>query len=59
MKAAGTLSRDATRGLEHLRDRLGDRFVAGLVLNTGTQAQTIGDRLAVAPVDELWIRRTR
>jgi hypothetical protein len=38
----------------HLRDRLRDRFVAGLVLNTGSQAQMIGDRLAVAPVDELW-----
>jgi len=33
---------------------LGDRFVAGLVLNTGTQAQQVDDRIAVAPVDELW-----
>ncbi len=31
-----------------------DRFVAGLVLNTGSQAQRVGDRLSVAPVDQLW-----
>jgi len=54
VKAAGGLPSWATRGLEYLRDRLGDRFVAGLVLNLGTQSQRIGDRLAVAPVDALW-----
>jgi predicted AAA+ superfamily ATPase len=54
IKAASGLTSGATRGLEYLRDRLGDRFVAGLVLNLGTQAQRIGDRLAVAPVDALW-----
>ncbi len=54
IKAGSRLTTEATRGLVHLRDRLGDRFVAGLVLNTGSQAQRVGDRLAVAPVDELW-----
>jgi predicted AAA+ superfamily ATPase len=54
VKAAGGLPSGATRGLEYLRDRLGERFVAGLVLNLGTQSQRIGDRLAVAPVDALW-----
>jgi hypothetical protein len=54
VKTSASLPGGATRGLEHLRDRLGDRFVAGLVLNLGTQAQRIGDRLAVAPVDALW-----
>ena len=28
--------------------------MAGVVLNSGTHAQRIGDRLAVAPVDTLW-----
>lgn len=54
IKAGSALTSAATKGLVHLRDRLGDRFVAGLLLNTGTHAQRIGDRLAVAPVDELW-----
>lgn len=54
VKAGSQLTAAATRGLEHLRDRLGNRFVAGVVLNSGTQAQRIGDRLAVAPVEILW-----
>lgn len=54
IKAGSRLTTEATRGLVHLRDRLADRFAAGLVLNTGSQAQRIGDRLSVAPVDQLW-----
>lgn len=54
VKAGGTLTPGAVRGLTHLRDRLGDRFVGGIVLNTGDQAQRVADRIAVAPVDELW-----
>lgn len=54
VKATGGLPKDATRGLEYLRDRLGERFVTGLVLTLGDQAQRIGDRLAVAPIDALW-----
>jgi predicted AAA+ superfamily ATPase len=54
VKAGSRLTAEATHGLVHLRDRLGDRFVAGLVLNTGSQAQRVGDRLSVAPVDQLW-----
>jgi uncharacterized protein len=54
VKAGSQVPRTGTRGLEYLRDHLGDRFVTGLVLTTGTQAQRIGDRLAVAPIDVLW-----
>lgn len=54
VKATAGLPRGATRGLEYLRDRLGDRFVAGLLLNTGEDAQSVGDRLSVAPVAALW-----
>ncbi|MDN5747322.1 MAG: hypothetical protein L0H64_02135 [Pseudonocardia sp.] len=54
VKAAPGLPAGSTRGLAYLRDRLGDRFVAGLVLNTGDDAQRIGDRLQVAPVRSLW-----
>jgi predicted AAA+ superfamily ATPase len=54
VKAGSAIGPGAARGLRHLRDRLGGRFVAGWVLNTGSQAQQIDDRIAVAPVDELW-----
>jgi uncharacterized protein len=54
VKAGAQPTAGATRGLEYLRDRLGERFVTGLLLTTGNQAQRIGDRLAVAPVDVLW-----
>ncbi|MEO7193293.1 MAG: DUF4143 domain-containing protein [Pseudonocardiaceae bacterium] len=54
IKAGSTLTTAATRGLAHLRDRLGDRFIAGFVLNTGSQAQRVGDRVSVALVDQLW-----
>lgn len=55
VKAGRRVTPAATRGLEHLRDRLGDRFVAGVVLTSGEHAQRLGDRLAVAPVDTLWL----
>jgi uncharacterized protein len=54
VKAGSQLTPGTLRGLERLRDRLGDRFVTGMVLNSGTHAQQVGDRLAVAPVDALW-----
>lgn len=54
VKAGSVATEQATRGLTYLRDRLGDRFVAGLLLTTGSQAQRLGDRLAIAPVDVLW-----
>lgn len=54
VKAAARVTATATRGLEYLRDRLGHRFVQGVLLNTGADAQRIGDRIAVAPVAALW-----
>jgi predicted AAA+ superfamily ATPase len=41
-------------GLAHLRDKLGDKFKAGVVLNTGPQTLPFGDRLWAAPVQALW-----
>lgn len=42
------------RGLAHLRDKLGERFKAGVLVNTGTQTLPFGDRLWAAPVSALW-----
>lgn len=41
--------------LKALRDRLGDEFLAGIVLTTGT-GQKAGDRLESLPVSSLWSR---
>ncbi|MGH3701481.1 MAG: hypothetical protein ACRDRU_11155 [Pseudonocardiaceae bacterium] len=54
VKAGSQVTASAMRGLTQLRDRLGARFVAGLILTTGDQTQPISDRLSVAPVDILW-----
>ncbi len=42
------------RALAHLRDRLGAKFRAGVVLNTGSQTLPFGERLWAAPVAALW-----
>jgi len=44
------------KALANLRDRLGDKFKAGVVLNTGSGTLPFGDRLWAAPVSALWSR---
>lgn len=41
-------------GLEHLRDRLGANFKAGVVVNTGAETLPFGERLWAVPVAALW-----
>jgi len=41
-------------GLAHLRDKVGARFKAGVVLNTGSRTLPFGDRLWALPVSALW-----
>lgn len=42
-------------GLRKLRDLLGDRFVAGVALSTGSRSYSYrGERLHVMPIDRLW-----
>lgn len=54
MKAGAGVSPSAARNLVTLRDRLGSRFLAGLVLHTGPTAELLGDRIVGAPLDALW-----
>ena len=54
VKAASTVGPDDFRGLRRLADRLGDDFVAGVVLYTGTSTLPFGDRLRAVPVSALW-----
>jgi uncharacterized protein len=49
-RATGT---DAS-GLQQLRDSLGSRFLAGIVLTTGQRTYMHSDRIHVMPIDRLW-----
>jgi predicted AAA+ superfamily ATPase len=54
VKAASTVGADDFRGLRRLADRLGDDFIAGVVLYTGTATLPFGDKLRAVPVSALW-----
>jgi predicted AAA+ superfamily ATPase len=54
VKAASTVGPDDFRGLRRLADRLGNDFVAGVVLYTGTSTLPFGDKLRAVPVSALW-----
>lgn len=54
VKATATPRPRDARHMAYLRDRVGDRFVMGLVLHTGQQRLSLGDRLWAVPVDTLW-----
>lgn len=56
-KAAATLGRRDWRPLAKLRDALGDRFRAGVIVYTGEQTLPLGDRLRAMPVSGLWSAR--
>jgi uncharacterized protein len=54
VKAASTVSQDDFGGLHHLAQRVGEDFIAGLVLYTGQQTLSFGPRLRAMPVSALW-----
>jgi predicted AAA+ superfamily ATPase len=54
VKAAGRVPGSEMRHMRKLRDALGERFLAGVVLYTGAQAYRVEDRLHVLPIDRIW-----
>jgi len=54
IKTAASASPGDFRGLRHLRDKLGTRFKAGVLLYTGEYTVPFGDRLAAIPLRGLW-----
>jgi predicted AAA+ superfamily ATPase len=54
VKAAAAVGRADTRGLRFLRDKLGDRFKAGVVLYTGARTLPMGERIWAVPLRGLW-----
>jgi predicted AAA+ superfamily ATPase len=54
VKADAAPGRRAARHLVWLRDRLGDRFVAGVVLHTGPRVFALDERIVAAPISSIW-----
>ncbi|WP_246010827.1 ATP-binding protein [Nocardia mexicana] len=54
VKAASTVGPGDFRGLRHLSERLGDNFLAGIVLHTGSQTLPFGPKMMAMPVSALW-----
>lgn len=54
VKASATVRPRDFAGLVHMRDRLGDRLLAGVVLYTGERTLPFGERLWAVPLEALW-----
>lgn len=54
VKASSRVTQQDLRGLRMLRDKLGDAFTGGVLLNLGDRAYTIDERIHVLPVSALW-----
>ena len=54
VKADAAPDRRSARHLTWLRDRLADRFVAGVVLHTGPRAFALDQRIVAAPISSIW-----
>jgi hypothetical protein len=54
VKLGATPRKSDFSGLAHLRDAIGSRFKAGVVVNTGSETLSFGDRLWAVPVAGLW-----
>ncbi|MEL7976316.1 ATP-binding protein [Isoptericola sp. F-RaC21] len=54
VKASASIGLRDAKWLLKLRDKLGDRFVAGVILHTGGTSGPFGDRVSAVPMDVLW-----
>lgn len=54
IKATSMVGARDIRWLAQLRDRLGPRFTAGVVLHAGATSAPFGPRIAAVPIDALW-----
>lgn len=54
VKAGAAVRREDARHLAWLRDEVGERFLAGVVLHTGSRAYGLGERILAAPICCLW-----
>jgi uncharacterized protein len=55
VKAATSVARRDIRPMERLRDSIGERFRAGVIVCASTQTIPLGDRLWAVPISGLWV----
>ncbi len=53
-KAGAAVHRNDVRHLRWLRDEVGERFLAGVVLHTGSHVYEVADRILAAPISTIW-----
>lgn len=58
VKASGTVADQDFAGMRLLRDKLGESFTGGVVVNLGQRSYTYEDRMHVFPLDRLWAADT-
>ncbi len=54
VKASSSYRAEQFRGLSYLKEVLGDRFIAGIVLGTAPEGYQFADRLWGMPISTLW-----
>lgn len=54
VKSATAVNEADSKGLRFLRERIGDRFQAGIVFHTGPLSARMSDRIWACPVSALW-----
>lgn len=54
IKAGASPNSSDFKAMAWLRDKLGDRFRAGILLNSGADSVPFGDRLWALPIEALW-----
>lgn len=54
VKSARSVNQRDARGLTFLRDRLGERFLCGVLFHTGPLTARLGERVWALPVAALW-----
>lgn len=55
VKAGSNVGNDDLRSLRYLRDKLGAKFKAGVVINCGADTLPFGDRILSVPLQALWV----
>lgn len=59
VKAKGGPGASDARHLAWLRDEIGERFVAGVVLHTGPHVYELSERIVAAPISTMWMEVQR
>lgn len=54
VKTTTTVRAQHVRNLRSVRDKVGDAFIAGIVLYTGTKILPFGDNIWAVPINALW-----